>query len=94
VRIDNRRNQLEEIRRASRYPKFPDILKPHRVGRLVDHLHQATLIEVASYDQEAVDPHEAWLLAMVTGDRRVAILNRRRAGAARIITAQEFCYAA
>jgi predicted nucleic acid-binding protein len=30
--------QLQEIRRASGYPKFRDILKPHRVGGMVNNL--------------------------------------------------------
>ena len=28
--------QLEEIRRASRYPKFKSILQPHRVGLMLN----------------------------------------------------------
>ena len=45
--------QLDEIRRASRYPKFRDILKPHRVGRMVNDLHGAILIDTLSREFEA-----------------------------------------
>jgi hypothetical protein len=30
--------QLDELRRASRYPKFRGILQPHRVGRMLNNL--------------------------------------------------------
>ncbi len=30
--------QLDELRRASRYPKFRGILQPHRVGQMVNNL--------------------------------------------------------
>lgn len=30
--------QLDELRRASRYPKFKTVLQPHRVGTMVNNL--------------------------------------------------------
>jgi uncharacterized protein len=92
--------QLEEIRRASRYPKFSDVLKPHRVGRIVNDLQGALLIDGPSRDHEAADPHDAWLLDLaaaaradylVTGDKRAGLLTRTRVGNARILTAAIFC---
>lgn len=35
--------QLDEIRRASRYPKFRGVLQPHRVGRMLNELQGATV---------------------------------------------------
>jgi predicted nucleic acid-binding protein len=32
--------QLDELRRASRYPKFRGILQPHRVGRMLNNLRR------------------------------------------------------
>lgn len=95
--------QLEEIRRASRYPKFRDLLKPHRVGRMVNDLQGALLMDGLSRDHEAADPHDAWLLALsdlaqadylVTGDKRAGLLSRQRSGATRILTAAAFCHEA
>jgi predicted nucleic acid-binding protein len=54
--------QLEEIRRASRYPQFRDVLRAHRVGRMVNDLQGALPIDGLSPDYEAADPHDSWLL--------------------------------
>jgi putative PIN family toxin of toxin-antitoxin system len=92
--------QLEEIRRASRYPKFQQYLKPHRVGRMVNRLKGAILVDGLSDEHEAADPHDSWLLALahkagadylVTGDKRAGLLSRERIGTARILTAVVFC---
>lgn len=92
--------QLEELRRASRYAKFRDVLKPHRVGRMLNNLEEAELLDRLPGGYEAADPHDAWLLALadvgqadflVTGDRRSGLLARRRVGRARILTAAAFC---
>jgi putative PIN family toxin of toxin-antitoxin system len=92
--------QLEEIRRASRYPKFREMLKPHRVGRMVNDLQGALLIDGPPGDHEAADPHDTWLLGLadvaradylVTGDKRAGLLSRIRVGNARILTAAAFC---
>ena len=37
--------QLEELRRASRYPKFKAALQPHRVGAMVNNLQRAIVLE-------------------------------------------------
>ena len=36
--------QLEDIRRASRYPKLKNILQPHRVGLMLNNMQNATVI--------------------------------------------------
>jgi putative PIN family toxin of toxin-antitoxin system len=92
--------QLEEIRRASRYRKFQNYLKPHRVGRMVNRLKDAILVDGLSDEHEAADPNDSWLLALahkaeanylVTGDKRAGLLSRGRIGTAHILTAAAFC---
>ncbi len=88
--------QLDELRRASRYPKFRHYLKPQRVGLMVNRLKAAIVVDDLSDEYEAADPHVSWLLALavaakadylVTGDRRAGLLSRGRIGTARILTA-------
>lgn len=92
--------QLDELRRASRYPKFRGVLQPHRVGRVLNNLRGATVIDQLPSGYETTDPDDAWLLALadvgradhlVTGDKRSGLLGRRRIGTARILTATAFC---
>ncbi len=92
--------QLDELRRASRYPKLRAILQPHRVGHMINNLHRATIIDRLPSGYEATDPDDAWLLALadtaaaeylVTGDKRSRLLARPRIGTARILTAAAFC---
>ena len=92
--------QLDEIRRASRYPTFPDVLKPHRVGRMVNDLQGALLMDGLPRHHEAADPHDTWLLDLadaaradylVTGDKQTGLLSRKRDGRAGILTEAVFC---
>lgn len=92
--------QIEELRRASRYPKFRGILQPHRVGWMLNHLHRAQVLELLPDTHKADDPFDAYLLNLadavranylVTGDKRAGILKRRRIGKTRILTATAFC---
>ena len=92
--------QIEELRRASRYPKFHEILHPNRVGRMLNNLQGATMLERLPGGYEAADPDDAWLLALadaahvdhlVTGDKRSGLLARRRIGTASILAATAFC---
>ena len=94
------RMQLDEIRRASRYPKLRAILQPHRVGALVNALAASVWPDPPLGGHEADDPDDVWLLALaetsdaewlVTGDRRSGLLARGRVGRARIVTAAAFC---
>jgi hypothetical protein len=91
--------QLDELRRASRYPKFQAVLQPHRVGAMVNNLQRAIVLERLTTDVEADDPNDAFLLAMalagdadylVTGDRRAGLLQRGRFGRTRIVTPSTF----
>ena len=92
--------QLDELRRASRYPKFKAVLQPHRVGTMVNNLQRALVLERLPSDIEADDPFDAFLLAMavagdadylVTGDHRAGLLQRVHIGRTRIVTPAEFC---
>jgi predicted nucleic acid-binding protein len=92
--------QLGEIRRASRYPKFRGVLKPHRVGRMVNMLQQTLLVDGLSRDHQTADPHDAWRLDLtaaakadylVTGDNRAGLLSLETVGKAHVVTAAVFC---
>ena len=92
--------QLEELRRASRYPKFKAVLQPHRVGTMVNNLQRAVVLEHLPTGIEADDPNDAFLLAMavaseaeylVTGDHRAGLLQRGTVGRTRIVTPAAFC---
>ncbi|SCC93021.1 PilT domain-containing protein [Thiomonas sp. X19] len=87
--------QIEEIRRASRYPKFKAILQPHLVGAMLNNLQGAQIIDPMPATQSAADPDDAFLLDLalagdadflVTGDHRAGLLQRSRIGRARILT--------
>lgn len=95
--------QLDELRRASRYPKLKAILPAHRVGAMVNHMRGAVVLEslpVLPDDIEMNDPNDAFLLAMalagevdhlVTGDRRAGLLQLKNVGRTRIVTPTTFC---
>lgn len=95
--------QLEELRRASRYPKLKAILPAHRVGTMVNNMQRAIVLDVLPSLPEDIDlndPNDAFLLAMalasdadylVTGDRRSGLLQRNTIGRTRIVTPSKFC---
>jgi uncharacterized protein len=92
--------QLDEIRRASRYPKLRDILQPAKVGAMVNNLQRAVVLEELPITVEADDADDAFLLAMalvgdadylVTGDRRAGLLQRGYIERTRIVTPAMFC---
>ena len=94
------RIQLDEIRRASRYPKFKAILQPAKVGAMVNNLQRAVVLEQLFIKLETTDPDDAFLLAMavageadylVTGDRRAGLLQRGHIERTRIVTPTVFC---
>lgn len=92
--------QLEELRRASRYPKFKAILQPSKIGTMINHLQNAIILDRYPINIEATDPNDAFLLGMsiagdvdylVTGDHRAGLLQRGTIGRARILTPAMFC---
>ncbi len=92
--------QLDEIRRASRYPKLKAILQPAEVGTMINNLRRALVLEYLSIEAEIDDPDDAFLVAMalasnadylVTGDRNAGLLQREHVERTRIVTASTFC---
>lgn len=92
--------QLDEIRRASRYPKLQAVLQPAKVGTLLNNLQRARVLQRLTLDIDTEDPDDSFLLAMalagdvdylVTGDRRAGLLQRGHIGRARILTPAQFC---
>ncbi len=91
--------QLDELRRASRYAEFRGVLQPHRVGRMLNNLQGATVLDRLPGGYEATAPRDAWLLALadaahadylVTGDKRSGLLARGRVATARILTRSSY----
>jgi putative PIN family toxin of toxin-antitoxin system len=92
--------QLDEIRRASRYPKLKAVLQPAKVGAMVNNLQRAVVLNRLTIEIEADDPNDSFLLAMaldgnadylVTGDRRSGLLQRGHIERTRIVTPAVFC---
>lgn len=92
--------QLEELRRASRYPKFKDVLQPHRVGTMINNMKNAVILSELPADYDLADPNDAFLLSMaeagiadylVTGDHRAGLLQRKHIGRTLILTPKAFC---
>jgi putative PIN family toxin of toxin-antitoxin system len=91
--------QLDELRRASRYPRFRTILQPQRVGAMVNNMQRATVLERLPPVEEADDPFDTFLMAMavggdadylVTGDLRAGLLRRQHIGRTRVLTPAAF----
>lgn len=90
--------QIEELRRASRYPKLKPLLPAHRVGAMVNNLQRAIVLGTLPRLPDGVevnDPNDGFLLAMalagqadylVTGDHRSGLLQRSGIGRTRIVT--------
>ena len=95
--------QLDELRRASRYPRRETTLPAHRGGATVDNMQRAVVLHgqpVIPKGVGAEDPDNAFLLSMalaceaeylVTGSRRAGLLERGSIGRARIATLAAFC---
>lgn len=95
--------QIDELRRASRYAKFKDVLQPHLVGAMVNNMRRSIVLDgLPSLPKgvEVTDPNDAFLVAMaleseadylVTGDHRAGLLQRGSLGRTRIVTPAAFC---
>ena len=94
-------DQLEEIRRVSRYAHLQPFLQPHRVGLIINRMRSlATIVKPrAPISEEALDPDDNFLIAiceagsannLVTGDQRAGSLERRHIGATEVLTAAQF----
>ena len=75
------RIQLDEIRRAGRYPKLQAILQPAKVGVMINDLQRAMVLEHLTIEVDADDPDDSFLLAMaLAGDAEYLVTGDRRAG--------------
>lgn len=95
--------QIDELRRASRYAKFKDVLQPHRLGTMVNNMRRSIMLDVLPPLPEGIkvnDPNDAFLLAMalageadylVTGDYRAGLLQHGSSGRTRIVNPATFC---
>jgi putative PIN family toxin of toxin-antitoxin system len=92
--------QLDELRRASRYPKFKAVLQPARVGAMINNLQHANILDRLNVKEEADDPADAFLISMsiageanylVTGDKRAGLLQQKTIGRTRVLTPFSFC---
>jgi putative PIN family toxin of toxin-antitoxin system len=94
--------QIDELRRASRYAKFKDVLQPHHVGTMVNSMRCSIILDALPPLPDGVetnDPNDVFLLAMaltseadylVTGDHRAGLLQRGNIGRTRIVTPASF----
>jgi len=90
--------QIEEFKRAARYPKLLAYLPRGAIGRMVNELRSAdVLLERLRRAGDAPDPGDDYLLAMaiaagadflVTGDK--PLLAMKRAGHTRIVLPRRF----
>jgi uncharacterized protein len=95
--------QLDELRRVSRYPKIKTILPAHRIGTMLNNMQRAIVLRDLPPLPDSInlnDPNDAFLLAMaltsdadylVTGDRRAGLLQRGTIARTRIVTPVVFC---
>lgn len=92
--------QLDELRRASRYPKFKSILQPAKVGTMINNLQHTIILDRLTIKVEIKDPNDAFLLSMamiseahylITGDRCAGLLQKENIGRTRILTPTAFC---
>ncbi len=92
--------QLDEIRRASRYPKLKAVLQPAKIGTMINNLQLAVVLEHLKIEMETADAGDAFLLAMatdgradylVTGDKRSGLLQLGHIERTRIVTPATFC---
>lgn len=94
------RDQIDELRRISHYPKLRLLIQPHLFGFLINHLRDVCVLQEIKHLHHADDPDDAYLLDLadasganylVTGDRASGLLKKRRVGQAGILTASAFC---
>jgi putative PIN family toxin of toxin-antitoxin system len=94
------RTQLDEIRRASRYPRLRAVLQPSRVGAMLNNMQRAIVLERLKIEIDIADSDDAFLVAMaqtadadylVTGDRRSGLLQLGHFKRTRIVEPAVFC---
>lgn len=91
--------QIEELQRASRYPRIRERLSPALAGRLVNELRDLAIMMAALPEVTASpDPHDNFLLAiakagqaefLVTGDK-AGLLSLKAFAGTRIVSVRDF----
>jgi uncharacterized protein len=94
------KEQLNEIRRASKYPKLRSILQPAKIGTMINNLQRVLVLKNLKIEVEIDDPNDSFLLAMasegdadylITGDHKAGMLKLGKIGRTKIITPNIFC---
>jgi len=93
--------QIDEIRTASRTPKFKYRLQPHQIGAMLNHLYSAIVWpSPIPRKHQAADPADSFLLDLidaaqpdyaVTGDKRSGLLELDKLGRTKFLKASAFC---
>jgi uncharacterized protein len=93
--------QIDEIRIASRHPRFRANLLPHLVGTMLNHLYRSTVWpEPVPRKHQATDPTDSFLVDLidaaqpdyaVTGDKCSGLLQLDKLGRTKILRASAFC---
>jgi putative PIN family toxin of toxin-antitoxin system len=93
--------QIDEIRIASRNPRFRGKLQPHQVGTMLNHLYGAAVWQgPLPRKHQAADPTDSYLLNLIeaahpeyaiTGDKRSGLLQLKKLGCTKILSAGSFC---
>lgn len=95
--------QIDELKRASQYPKLKKLVPAHRFGSVVNFLQHGNVLEQlprVPKAYEARDPFDNFLIAMViasnadylvTGDRKSGLLEFGSIGRTRVATPALFC---
>jgi len=95
------RYQMQELRDASKNPKFRRTLRRDQVGRMMNTLNRALIIHPLPGVHTAADPTDAFLLDLavaaaadylVTGDKQAGLLQLGKIKKTRIVTAAQFCH--
>jgi uncharacterized protein len=96
------REQLDELRRVSRYPKLKQFLPPHRIGTMISNLNSAVILDHLPDLPDGValaDPDDRFFLSMalagdadflVTGDKKARLHQFGSYGSAKILTPASF----
>jgi hypothetical protein len=94
------RQQIDEIRIASRNTKMRTLLHPNEVGAMLNHLHGAEVWQGSlPRKHQAADPADSYLLDLmeaaqpdyaVTGDKRSGLLGIGNLGRTKILSATAF----
>jgi putative PIN family toxin of toxin-antitoxin system len=92
--------QIDEIREASRNPKFRGLFQPNQIGSMLNHLYAAIVWPAPiPRKHQAADPADNYLLDLieaaqpdyaVTGDKRSGLLEIGKLGRTKILSVTGF----